>query len=154
MQGSRPHQEVRKSPAKPPRAKVIQSMQKFTIPKLQWEAQSWYEILDWDSVEVFLPFILERLSDEDLEDVKLTPQSFPDYSCHSQSVQRVVKLVSSASQIVCGEKKRQEHILSLLGGRKVRKVLIPRKIILLIPESFNSFNCKLLNTVICSIYHM
>ena len=117
----------RSKPAKPPRARLFEGMRKFTIPRLQWQAEAWPGIIDWDTVQVFQPFVLEKLSTEELENAKETPVDFPDYPCHSQSVERAVKLVTEASQVVCGEMKRHEHIVSVIASRKSRKAFDTKK---------------------------
>ena len=43
------------------------------------------------------PYILERLSREQIEGAKETPLVFPDFPLHSQSVERAVKITSESS---------------------------------------------------------
>ena len=113
-------QQVRKKPPKPPRAKIFQGIRKFEVPPLQWEASSWEDMIDFDKVKVFEPFILEKLSDQDISSALDSPVVFPPYSLHSQSVERAVKLVSTASQNVCGTDNRHSYCLSILASRKAR----------------------------------
>ena len=112
--------EVRKKPPKPPRAKLYQGMRKFEVPPLQWDATSWEDIIDLKKVKVFEPFILKKLSDEEISSALDNPLVFPPYSLHSQSVERAVKLVSTATQNVCGAEKRHEYCLSIIASRKSR----------------------------------
>ena len=113
-------QQVRKKPPKPPRAKLFQGIRKAEVPPLQWDASSWEEMIDWDKAKVFEPFILEKLSDQDISSALDTPVVFPPYSLHSQSVERAVKLVSTASQNVCGAENRHKYCLSIIASRKAR----------------------------------
>ena len=71
-------------------------------------------------VKVFEPFILEKLTDQEISSAVDTPLVFPSYSLHSQSVERAVKLVTTASQNVCGAKSRHEYCLSIIASRKSR----------------------------------
>ena len=45
---------------------------------------------------------------------------FPPCFLHSQSVERAVKLVSTATHHVCGAEKRHEYCLSIIASRKSR----------------------------------
>ena len=112
--------EVRKKPSKPPRAKLFQGIRKFEVPPLQWDAKCWEDIIDLKKVKVFEPFILKKLTDEDISSALDIPHVFPPYSLHSQSVERAVKLVSTATQNVCGAEKRHEYCLSIIASRKSR----------------------------------
>ena len=101
--------------------KMLKGVRKFTIPDLDWNATEWVDIVDLDMVNIFEPSILSDISDEQLENIKIAPYSFPNYPLHSQSVERAVKLVTEAASKVVGEEKRHEHILSKVKARKVRK---------------------------------
>ena len=96
----------RKNPTKPPRRKVLKGMRKFEIPPLQWDAEHWSDIITWDKVKVTEPKILQELSDDDLERALTSPHLFPSFPCHTQSVERAVKLVTEAASKVEGEDKR------------------------------------------------
>ena len=61
-------------------------------------AESFQDIIDWDETRVDEPAIIERI---------------PNFPCHSQSVQRAVKLVSEASTQVYGEDARHKWILTV-----------------------------------------
>ena len=91
----------RNDPPKPPRSKILMNMRIYIIPPLQWNANEWWEMVDWKSLKVHLPAILSTLSEEEL-DSALTTYKFPAFPCHSQTVERAVKLVTEASSKVCG----------------------------------------------------
>ena len=109
----------RTKPPKPPR--VLRKMRKFKIPLLQWGAENWWELIDWSSVQVFEPEILSRLSNAALDEASANSLCFPKFPCHSQSVERAVKLVTEAASKVCGGDKRHNHIVSVVAARKARK---------------------------------
>ena len=92
----------------------------FEVPPLQWDATSWEDIIDLKKVKVCEPLILKKLSDEEISSALDNPLVFPPYSLHSQSVERAVKLVSTATQNVCGAEKRHEYCLSIIASRKSR----------------------------------
>ena len=118
---------VRSKPPKPPRAKVLRKMRKFVIPPLRWDADAWWNIIDWSQVQIVEPSILSRISTEMLEQACQTPMSFPKFPCHSQSVERAVNLVTQASCKVCGGDNRHNHIVSVIASRKARKAFNSKK---------------------------
>ena len=117
----------RLKPVKPPRAKCLRKIRKFQIPPLMWDADNWWEIIDWKKVQIVEPRILKTLSCEALDEACLTPVTFPPFPCHSQSVERAVKLVTEAASKVCGGDKRHAHILSVNACRKARKPFKSKK---------------------------
>ena len=118
---------ARSKPAKVPRAKVFRKIRKFKIPPLNWSAGSWWEIIDWSTVQVFEPTILSRINTEVLDQAIQNPLSFPEFPCHSQSVERAVKLVTEAASKVCGGERRHNHIVSVVAARKARKPFKSKK---------------------------
>ena len=117
----------RAKPPKPPRAKFCRKIRKFTIPLLQWDSETWWDIIDWGKVSVFEPRILSRIDTESLEQAISNPVSFPSFPCHSQTVERAVKLVSEAASKVCGGDKRHNQIVSVLASRRARKAFKSKK---------------------------
>ena len=95
-------------------------MRKFVVPELKWKAKSWDETIDWKKVKVFEPYLLEKRTLEEIEAATESPLELPPYSLHSQSVERAVKLVTTASQNVVGQESRHQYCLSILASRKAR----------------------------------
>ena len=60
-----------------PKSKILQGIRKFEIPQLQWKANS------WDMAKIHEPFILEKVTDLELEGAIEKPLNFPNYTCHS-----------------------------------------------------------------------
>ena len=117
----------RAKPNKPPRAKALRNIRKFQIPQLNWNAEAWWEIIDWSTVKVWEPSILSRISTAKLEDICSVPHIFPKFPCHSQSVERAVKLVTEAAGKVCGGEKRHDHIVTVIACRKARAPFMSKK---------------------------
>ena len=80
--------------------KALKGMRKHKVPDLNWEAESWKDIINWKKITVWEPRILEKLTMQEIEDAVQTPLSFPKYPCHSQTVERMVKLVTECSSSV------------------------------------------------------
>ena len=64
---------------------------------------------------------------EQIEAAVHTPIHFPKYPCHSQTVERMVKLVTEVSSSVFGEERQQDKIVSILASRKSRKAYDTKK---------------------------
>ena len=117
----------RQSPPKPPKMKALKGMRKHNVPDLNWEAESWKDIINWKKITVWEPRILEKLTMQEIEDAVQTPISFPKYPCHSQTVERMVKLVPECSSSVYGEEKQRGKIVAVLASRKSRKAYDTKK---------------------------
>ena len=113
--------KVREKPPKVQKMKVLKGVRKFSIPNLNWNPSSQWDIIEWDSVKIYEPSILEKLNVDDLKAAESVPHSFPNFPLHSQSVERSVKLVTEASSKVVGEQRRHQHILSIIEARRIRK---------------------------------
>ena len=92
----------------------------FKVPQLNWEATSYTRMIDWQKSVVTEPPVVKSFSDDMLKQVYSQPLNLPDYSVHTQSVERAVKLVSEASKEVYGGKARHSLILSRLESREQR----------------------------------
>jgi len=97
-------------------------IRKFDIPKINFEANDYIELIDWSSSEVTPPPILNDVTTEDLKSMLEEPipidWTFTKFPCHTQAVERTVKLVTEASKKVCGHNKRDGFIRSTLKSRK------------------------------------
>ena len=83
-------------------------VRQFTIPKLNFECTKYYEVIDWSSTEVTEPPLTRDISDAEIEQFVASGASevkiidFPRFPCHTQSIERCVKLVTETSAVVCG----------------------------------------------------
>ena len=80
-------------------------------------------IIDWQSIEVTEPPILANMSECELEQYvasgDIPKVNFPKFPCHTQAVERCVKLVTEASAAVCGQKSRDGFIHVRLESRHI-----------------------------------
>ena len=90
-------QAARSKPPKFPRARVCKGIRKHVIPSLVWDSKNWWDMINWNNVKLYEPKIFKNLSDESINSIINKPISFPKFPCHSQSVERSVKLVTLAS---------------------------------------------------------
>lgn len=99
-------------------AKKSNSLRVFKPPKLNFSAQDYTEIIVWQECEISAPPVLRNISDDDLRR-KLNEKSLEvvDFPCHTQSVERCVKLVTEASLSVTNAKHRDGFIRNRLISR-------------------------------------
>ena len=118
---------VRCQPPKPPRVRVLKNVRRYKIPPLQWDAGHWWDIIQWESTAVHQPEIIRRMTDDELEQALDNPVQFPAFPCHTQSVERAVKMVSTVTTQVEGLEARHGQILSVLASRRCRKDFASKK---------------------------
>lgn len=91
-------------------------IRRFTVPQINFDAQEWDDIINWDSVQVTEPPLTIQLTNEDLLKIKDVPLAFT-YPNHTQAVERCIKLVSDASQSVYGFDSRDGFIRARVESR-------------------------------------
>jgi len=81
-------------------------LRKFSIPTLNFNAQSYIDLIDWQLTDVTEPPLLAEVPVDEIEMLVASGETpvmdFPRYPCHTQ-VERCVKLVTEASASVCGK---------------------------------------------------
>lgn len=115
------------------RAVTDQNIRVFQTPDLNFEATEYYEMVDCQTVLWTEPPITVRFTNEELKEIIEDPLSsvisyIKGYPCHTQSVERAVKIVTEASLSVCGYERRDGVIRSKLESRskmpKQKRILI------------------------------
>lgn len=104
--------------------KTEESLRQFKVPKLNFDAKSYIDIISWSETSITFPPILENVSKEDLEaclmsDIGSVHLKFERYPCHTQSVERCVKAVTESASKVCGKKNREGLIATTIKSRKM-----------------------------------
>lgn len=96
-------------------------IRKFEIPKLNFQASNYIDLINWQKVALTPPPILSAYSNAEVEQlIKDGDQSalkFDRFPCHTQAVERCVKLVTEASSAVCGQQSRDGFIRSRIESR-------------------------------------
>lgn len=97
----------------------------FKIPILNFSASDYVDLIDW-SEGVSEPPVTRGITTDSLKDLVneggIDRVAFPRYPCHTQAVERHVKLVTKASLSVCGQKSRDGLIRSCLESRNLMPV--------------------------------
>lgn len=86
------------------------TIRNFQIPALNLEAQDYIALINWQDYKITEPPLTMRYSEHELKEIIAlgcvtedgTIMQFPNFPCHTQAVERCVKLVTEASSAVCG----------------------------------------------------
>jgi len=93
----------------------------FRVPEINFDASNYMDIINWTKVDVTEPPLVAHFSPDDLQCIAKEGLgdkfSFPRLSCHTQAVERTVKLTEAASK-VCGPEKRDGFIRTTLRSRE------------------------------------
>jgi hypothetical protein len=95
----------------------------FKVPSLIFGVTDYYEMIDWSSIQRLEPPLTRDMEQELLQtysDMKtVTPIiTFPNLPCHTQAVERCIRLVTEACVAVC-ESQRDGFIRSRIESRSV-----------------------------------
>ena len=94
------------------------SIRKFKVPKVNFRAKTYPKLFDWNVVPFSEPPLMVSLTDEQLKDIAVQRFNPPKYACHTQAVERAVKLVTEAANSVVGEEARDGFIRKRIRSRK------------------------------------
>lgn len=104
------------------RQHAIGGVREFVIPRLNFEANEYIDMIDWKKNKITDPPVLSQYTDEEISTFIQSDSSHVDirkFPCHSQAVERCVKIVTEASEKVCGLESRNGFIAATLESRKV-----------------------------------
>ena len=93
---------------------------KFQIPSVNFDAVDYYCLVNLQEVPRTPPPMLQNISDDEIEAAIQVPRKWTleEYPCHTQSVERHVKVVTEAAASVCGGLRRDGYIRAKLASRK------------------------------------
>lgn len=96
-------------------------LRKFEVPKINFNANNYTEMINWQQSMISEPPMTKKISTEDLTQmIKDVPEGMEilRFPCHSQAIERCVKLVTEASSKVCGPEARDGFIRSQIASRQ------------------------------------
>lgn len=97
------------------------TVRQFVIPQLQYEAPVYYNIIDWTKEKIYEPPLTKPFNTFELQELISNEDRLKKvfgYPCHTQAVERCVKLVTEASLLVCGPEARDGFIKARILSRK------------------------------------
>ena len=96
-------------------------LRKFKIPPLNFDAEDYHSLVNWQELPRTQPPMLKDVGDDEIEKAIQIPQKWTldDFPCHTQSVERHVKMVpEAAAASVCGDMRREGYIRAKILSRK------------------------------------
>src|SRR6218665_3895856 len=101
------------------------TVRQFRVPKLNFEAEDYTELVDWQSIDRCSPPVMKGMSDSEIitfvESRATDKVDYPRFPCHTKGAERCIKLVTQASAAVCGEERRDGFIHERLHSRNIMK---------------------------------
>ena len=104
-----------------------QEIRRFVMPKVNFQSKHYMDLVNWNSSDIYIPPVIQFLAVNEIKSIVEAPYRFPDIPCHSQSVERCVKLVSEASSQVADYEKRHGFILNTLKSRNEMPSILSKK---------------------------
>ena len=108
------------------------TIRQFRVPTLNLQAEDYIDRVVWQDIDRYAPpvNVMNNLSDEQIrafvtnQNVRTNQNSqnvvaVQHFPCHTQAVERCVKLVTESSSAVCGEQQRDGFIRSRIESRKI-----------------------------------
>ena len=94
------------------------SIREFKVPDINFKAKSYPDLIDWKKVTFSEPPMTMSLSREEVLAFVDKPLIIPGFNCHTQAVERAIKLVTEAAGLVIGEEARDGFIRQKVRSRK------------------------------------
>ena len=96
----------------PPELQALEKakIRKYVIPKLNFEATSFPDLIDWSNVAFTEPPTTTSLSVDEIRDLVTTPLKVAANPCHTQAVERSIRLITEAASSVFGHDARDGFI--------------------------------------------
>ena len=98
------------------------TLRMFELPKLRFDANHYYEMIDWQTIKLSEPPMTMALPTSEIQEAINSEQKklclTVDFPNHTQAVERMIKLVTEAASSVIGEEARDGLIRARIEGRK------------------------------------
>ena len=94
------------------------SIRKFVVPKINMNAKNYPDLFDWSMTKFSEPPLTTHLSDDEIKEFLNAPFSPPDIPCHTQAVERGIRVITEAASSVIGQDSRDGFIRQKLKSRK------------------------------------
>ena len=105
------------------RSAVQKETKSFAVPKINFTASEYHLMIDWQTTNVTEPPSTKYLTNTEVETLikrREKPKNMTNFPCHTQAVERMIKLVTDASAAVVGQESRDGYIRARIEGKKKR----------------------------------
>ena len=107
------------------------SVRIFRPPEIVYDAEEYIDSIKWHTILITSPPVLRKVPNSVFESMirdGVCPKwDFVKFPCHSQAVERCVKVVTEASAHVCGQERRDGFIRAKLLSRSIMPELSTKK---------------------------
>ncbi|XP_047127194.1 uncharacterized protein LOC124808186 [Hydra vulgaris] len=119
--------ETKKTLIKDPKNGLKDGIRVNAIPIIDCRCKNWSKLINLYDIDCFEPPCVEDISNEELLNMIPNQGKAPNFPCHSQTVERAVKMTSDASGKFINLKKRNAYILAKCQSQKKRKYFRTKK---------------------------
>ncbi|GBP11869.1 hypothetical protein EVAR_74507_1 [Eumeta japonica] len=102
----------------------------FEVPELNFDAKSYIDLINWQETNFDPPILKNQTNDELIQIIEKKGDEtilFFRLPCHTQAVERSVKIVTEAAMLACDKKARDGMIHAKLASRKAMPKFDSRK---------------------------
>ncbi|CAH1104420.1 unnamed protein product [Psylliodes chrysocephalus] len=97
-------------------------VRKFEISRFNFNAEKYFHLINWQECTITEPSMTKHLTDKEIQDFietgNLLVKNLWKLPCHTQAVERGVKLATEASLVICGHNNRDGWIRTTIASRK------------------------------------
>ena len=112
------------------RTNINEGIRTFTVPKINLDAADYTDLVDLGIGPLLEPPLTCQYSLSELEEFVADPEPYmrlTKYPCHTQAVERSIKLVTEAAAAVSGQESREGLIRTTLKSRNIMPVFETKK---------------------------
>ena len=95
-------------------------IRKFKVPKINIKAKVYHKMVNMTGTDISEPPLISRLTDDDIPKIR-DDKLVLKHPCHTQAVERYIRVVSEASSQVVGFPRRDGLIRQKVKSRKLVK---------------------------------
>ena len=92
----------------------VSSNSAFVIPSLNFESENYVGMINWDDAKITEPPLTTCMTDEMVNRCAQQRLQLPSFPCHTQAVERTVKVVTEAAVKHFGYESRHGWILNVM----------------------------------------
>lgn len=90
------------------KSKNLAEVRSFKVPPIKFDAENYFDMIEWQD-DITEPPLTKEISESHIAELIKSQEAYQgitDIPCHTQAVERLIKLVTEASEKVCGEERR------------------------------------------------
>ena len=94
------------------------SIRKYKVQKLNFDASKYFELFSWETTKLHEPSLTQHLTDDQLLAIIGTPLIVRPFPCHTQAVERTIRVMTESASAVIGQEARDGWIRQTIKSRK------------------------------------